>query len=77
MPRVGILMGQHAFDFSIIFKKQKSLKPFVTDTFDSYFLPGVGILVIFFFEKCQNPHLMPNSTLPPTHPTSGLTLIGV
>jgi len=45
IPRVGIL----------IFKEQKRSKPFVTDTFDIYFLPRDRHFVNFFYKMSKSP----------------------
>ena len=69
IPRVGILIGHHAFDLSILCSRREVNHLFLL-ILTILFCPGVGILIIFF-RKCQNPHAMPD---PP--PPSGLTLIG-
>ena len=70
IPRVGILIGHHAFDLSILCIRREVNHLFLL-ILTILFCPGVGILIIFF-RKCQNPHPMPD----PPPPPSGLTLIG-
>ena len=65
IPRVGILIGHHAFDLSILYSRREVNHLFLL-ILTIRFRPGVGILIIFF-RKCQNPHPMPD---PP--PPSGL-----
>ena len=67
IPRVGILIGHHAFDLSILYSRREVNHLFLL----VLFCPGVGILMIFF-RRCHNPHPMPD----PPHPPLGLTLIG-
>ena len=62
IPRVGILVGHHAFDLSILCSRREINHLFLL-ILTILFCPGVGILIIFF-RKCQNPHPMPD--LPPT-----------
>ena len=71
IPRVGILIGHHAFDLSILCTRREVNHLFLL-ILTILFCPGVGVLIIFF-RKCQNPHPMPD---PPPPPPSGLTLIG-
>ena len=72
IPRVGIWVGHHAFDLSILYSRRELNLMFLL-ILTILFRPGVGILIIFF-RKCQNPHPMPDP--PPPPPPSGLTLIG-
>ena len=65
IPRLGILIGHHAFDLSILYSRREVNNLFLL-ILAIPVCPGVGILIIFF-RKCQNP-------TPP--PPSGLTLIG-
>ena len=69
IPRVGILIGHHAFDLSILYSRRE-VNYFFPLILTILFRPGVEILIIFF-RKCQNPHPMPDPS-----PPSGLTLIG-
>ena len=71
IPRVGILLGHHAFDLSILYSGREVNLMFLL-ILTILFRSGVGILIIFF-RKCQNPHPMPD---PPPPPPEGLTLIG-
>ena len=57
IPRVGILIGHHAFDLSILCSRREVNHLFLL-ILTILFCPGVGILIIFF-RKCQNPHPMP------------------
>ena len=72
-PRVGILIGHHAFDLSILCSRREVNHLFLL-ILTILFCPGVAILIICF-RKCQNPHPMPDPPPPPPSP-SGLTLIG-
>ena len=70
IPRVGILIGHHACNLSISYRKREVNHLFLL-ILTILFRPGMGIL-IFFVRKRQNPHPMPE----PPPPPSGLTLIG-
>ena len=72
IPRVGILIGYHAFDLSILYSRRE-VNHFFLLILTIRFRPGVGILIIFF-RKCQNPHPMPDPLSPPP-PGSGLILL--
>ena len=61
IPRVGILIGRHAFDLSISNSRREVDHLFLI-ILAIIFCPGVGILIIFF-RKCQNSHRTPD---PPT-----------
>ena len=63
-PRVGILMGHHAFDLSILYSRREVNHLFLL-ILTILFRPGVGIL-IFFLENVKIP------TLCPTPPPLGL-----
>ena len=60
-PRVGILIGHHAFDLSIL-RSRREVNHLFLLILTILFCPGVGILILFF-RKCQNPHPIPD--LPP------------
>ena len=62
IPRVGILIGHHAFDLSILYSRREENHLFLL-ILTILFRPGVGIL-IFYFRKCQNPHPMPPCIIP-------------
>ena len=57
IPRVGILIGHHAFDLSILYSRREVTLMFLP-ILTILFRPGVAILTISF-RKCQNPHPMP------------------
>ena len=63
IPRVGILIGYHAFDLSILYSRRE-VNNFFLLILTILFRPEVGILIIFF-RKCQNPHPMPDPPPPP------------
>ena len=63
IPRVGILIGHHAFDLSILYSKREVNLMFLL-LLTILFRLGVGISIIFF-RKCQNPHPMPDPPPPP------------
>ena len=67
ISRVGILIGHHVFDLSILYSRREVNLFLLSLTILS--CPGVGILIIFF-RKCQNSHPMSDPPAP-----SGLTLI--
>ena len=58
IPRVGILIGHHAFDLSILCSRREINHLFLL-ILTILFCPGVGILIIFF-RKCKNPHPIPD-----------------
>ena len=60
IPRVGILIGHHVFDLSLVYRRREVNHLFLL-ILTILFCPGVGILIILL-RKCQNP--------------SGLTLLG-
>ena len=53
-----ILIGHHAFDLSISNRRRQASHLFLL-ILTIIFCPGVGILIIFF-QKCHNPHHMPD-----------------
>ena len=59
IPRVGILIGHHPFDLSILYSRREVNHLFLL-ILTILFCLGVGI----FFRKCQNPHPMQGSTSP-------------
>ena len=61
IPRVGTLIGHHAFDLSILYSRREVNHLFLLNL-TIRFRP-VGILIIFV-RKCQYPHLCPTSTPP-------------
>ena len=69
IPMVGILIGHHAFDLSILCSRREVNHLFLL-ILTILFCSGVGILIIFL-ENVKIPTLCPT---PP--PPSGLTLIG-
>ena len=46
IPRVGILIGHHAFDLSILYSRREVNRLFLL-ILTILFCPGVGILIIF------------------------------
>ena len=62
ISRVGILIGHHAFDLSVLYSRREVNHLFLL-ILTILFCPGVGIL-IDFFRKCQNPHPMPDPPPP-------------
>ena len=58
IPRVGLLIGHHAFDLSILYSRRE-VNYFFLLILTILSRPGVEILIIFF-RKCQNPHPMPD-----------------
>ena len=62
IPRVGIVIGNNAFDLSNLYSRREVNHLFLL-ILTIIFRPGVGILIIFV-RKCQNPHPMPDP-LPP------------
>ena len=67
IPRVGILIGHHALDLSILYSRRE-VNYFFLLILTILFRPGVEILIILF-RKCQNPNPTPN---PPPPPPLGL-----
>ena len=63
IPRVGILIGHHAFDLSILYSRREENHLFLL-ILTILFCPGVGILIILF-RKCQNPYPMLETPPPP------------